>query len=176
MAHTLTPEAGSDLAPSAGHTLAAEAGSDLAPSAGHTLAAEGGASLSPSAGHTLAAEGGASLGPAAGFAIVPEASVPHTLVVTGITTPADSEEIVLHRVTDFLNGYPTWNLGSDWAVDWTAGSWRVLDQAGTYLATKVSTAETPVDLTGWTVSTGAGQPVIASRPAAPAQITAESVY
>ena len=32
------------------------------------------------------------------------------------------------------------------------------------------------DLTGWTVSTGAGQPVIASRPAAPAQITAESVY
>jgi hypothetical protein len=60
MAHTLTPEAGADLAPSAAHVLVAEAGANLAPASAHTLLSEGGVSLTPSAPGQLLPEGGTS--------------------------------------------------------------------------------------------------------------------
>jgi hypothetical protein len=115
MAHTLTAEGGTNLAPSSAHTLAAEGGANLAPSAGHTLAAEGGANLAPSAGHTLAAEGGASLSPSApGQISVEAATIPigSCLLVTG-SLMADAETPLtfplLLPMSSTVEGRPGWS-------------------------------------------------------------------
>lgn len=83
-----------------------------------------------------------------------------TITVTGITTPAASDPIVMTMGVGFISGKPTWVFGSDWAVAWSGTSWDVFDESATYLATKISTALIPNGLTSFTITTGAGQPTL----------------
>lgn len=83
-----------------------------------------------------------------------------TITVTGITTPGASDPLVMTMVADFLNGKPTWTIGSTWAISWDGTSWEVLNEAETYLASKTTTALVPNGLTSWTITTGAGQPTL----------------
>jgi hypothetical protein len=88
-------------------------------------------------------------------------NIPENLTITGITTPASSDPLTLPRISDG-NGFPQWELNSgEWSVFHSMGTWGVLGDGGAeYQALKASTDLTPIGLTGWTVSEGAGQPTI----------------
>ena len=90
-------------------------------------------------------------------------NAPETLTITGITDPTDSGSLSVPQ-GDGENGYPDWLFGADEVfVYYESGSWHIEMPigGGDYAASKVSTAATPVGLTGWTITEGAGQPVIA---------------
>lgn len=82
-----------------------------------------------------------------------------TMTVTGITVPAASDPLVMTLEADPINGKITYS-NADWDIDWTTGSWRVVAANASYLANLVSTALTPDGLTGWTITTGTGQPTL----------------
>jgi hypothetical protein len=88
-------------------------------------------------------------------------NIPENLTITGITTPAASDPLTLPRISD-SEGFPRWELNSgEWSVSHSMGTWGVLGDGGAeYQALKASTALTPLGLTAWTVSEGAGQPTI----------------
>lgn len=89
-------------------------------------------------------------------------NAPASLTITGITSPSGSNPLTVPQ-GDGENGYPDWLMGADDVfVYWASGSWHIEMPigGGDYSASKVSTAATPVGLTGWTISAGAGQPVI----------------
>jgi hypothetical protein len=91
-------------------------------------------------------------------------NIPENLTVTGISTPSGYESVTVTTTTE-LEGYSAW-LGepplASLYVSRSSGDWTVqlYDVDNLYVATKTSTALTPVGLTDWTVTTGAGQPVI----------------
>jgi hypothetical protein len=89
-------------------------------------------------------------------------NIPEILTITGITTPADSDPLTLTRGED-ISGVPSWELvgGLEWTMSYVEGTWSLADgDAAVYAASKTDAAGTPVGLTGWTISAGAGQPVI----------------
>ena len=94
--------------------------------------------------------------------------VPETITITGITDPAiPAGGLVLPRGED-ISGFPQWSAtlaGKLWIVRNTGlGDWTINEAtSSTYAATKTSAADSPVGLTGWTVSTGTGQPIVAGE-------------
>jgi hypothetical protein len=89
--------------------------------------------------------------------------IPDELTVTGITDPADSDPLILSRISD-SEGYPAWNNDNgQWAVGWSLGTWGLSNNNGgfMYIAIKISDETSPVGLTGWDVIDGTGQPTVA---------------
>ena len=98
---------------------------------------------------------------------------PNTLIITGITAPADRDPLVLtmgglSRDADG-NVAQWWHAGSPGSNDLSVhvssifGVWSITIGGSfsyTYEAIKISSAKTPVGLTGWTIITGAGQPIL----------------
>lgn len=101
-------------------------------------------------------------------------AIPAFLIITGITDPEDSERVVLPRVEDSA-GKPAYYLalgGNEYEAFWAEGDWYVYVNLGNdYEATVTSEASTPVGLTGWTVVTGAGSPVINGSAPAPVSLS-----
>lgn len=98
-----------------------------------------------------------------------DTSIPHVLAITGITSPVQSGPLILPQVAD-VGGFPAWGDGN-FAMIYDTDSWYLSDDgASNYEATLASTADTPLGLTGWTITAGTGQPVIAAR--APDPVTA----
>jgi hypothetical protein len=100
---------------------------------------------------------------------VPETSsgdgIPSQLTITGVTSPIESDPLVLSRVADSA-GYAAWEAGGfgGWRMANVSGDWILSSSFGlVYSATKTSAASTPVGLTGWTVAAGAGQPGVAGN-------------
>jgi hypothetical protein len=102
--------------------------------------------------------------------------IPDTLVITGITDPANSDPMIVPRVNDAF-GFAQWKLtvneNQSVEVFNDDGDWTVLitDTEQVYAASKTSSALTPVGLTGWTVGPGTGQPVIAAGEPAFGEVT-----
>lgn len=87
--------------------------------------------------------------------------IPNGLNVIGITDPVDSWPIMLFRVID-NEGKPQWADNSEnWIVYWSGGYWNLI-HTSFYAASNESEELTPVNLTGWDVAMGAGQPEISS--------------
>lgn len=87
-------------------------------------------------------------------------NVPENITVTGITDPADNNPLAL-AFSGYFNGKAKWGtlFSFFWKPD-SGGTWQLTD-GETYDANISSTAATsPVGLTGFVVSTGAGAPVI----------------
>jgi hypothetical protein len=96
---------------------------------------------------------------------------PNTLTITGITSPANSDPLVLKLIG--LSQDADGNITLNWSDDTIGlgihvgsafGVWtiRISGDGYPYLyeATKISSAKTPVGLTDWTIITGAGQPIL----------------
>jgi hypothetical protein len=88
-------------------------------------------------------------------------NVPNRLIVTITTDPGVSSTVELVRVSDDLNGFPVWEQGSDWAMFWQDGEWRLVDESGTYVAAVTSDAPTPVGLSFGEPTIGLGIPTVA---------------
>ena len=102
---------------------------------------------------------------------------PNTLTITGVTTPAASDPLLLTlggvSVDGDGNATQWWHAGAPGSFDTsvrvvgTFGVWTITMGAWpsyTYEATKISSAKTPVGLTDWTIITGAGQPILGGNP------------
>ena len=98
---------------------------------------------------------------------------PNTLTITGITTPANRDPLVLTMggLTHDADGNITqnWHAGEPGSNDLSVyvssifGVWSITIGTSfsyTYEAIKISSAKTPVGLTDWTIITGAGQPIL----------------
>jgi hypothetical protein len=77
--------------------------------------------------------------------------------------PVGSDPLTFVKASALVEGKPQWTFGN-WVIEYTGTQW-VIAETGTnsYEAVKTSAADTPIGLTGWTVGTGAGQPVVAAR-------------
>jgi len=99
--------------------------------------------------------------------------IPTRLIISGITDPTGNNSIIVSR-SDGGVGRPIWQNGSGigWNLQYSDNAWSLSDGDGIfYAATKESTADTPVGLTGWTLANGAGQPTIAVYNPSPTGIT-----
>jgi hypothetical protein len=87
--------------------------------------------------------------------------IPDTLVITGITDPANSDPIIATREEDFEPS-EGWKAPGNWSVSRDVGDWVVRKDPAVYRAAKTSAAATPVGLTFDPPTIGAGTPVIAA--------------
>jgi hypothetical protein len=95
---------------------------------------------------------------------------PTTITVTGITNPAGQDPIVLTKGDSTINGLPYWEKvvaspGLSWLLSYDLDNtrWTLQDSrvSSPYIATKTDAdPTTPVGLTSWTVTNGAGSPVL----------------
>lgn len=107
------------------------------------------------------------------LSVLPDAlqlgSNPNILTVSGITSPAGNNPIILNLVNYASSGsgaevLPYWS-GGDWTVSKFNGQWKVVKGVfpNDYVAFKNSESKTPFGLTGWTVIYGSGQPVFSGN-------------
>lgn len=89
-------------------------------------------------------------------------NIPQTITVTGITNPADSDLLVLGR-SGVLSAW-TLNVGGvEWQIVHGGGEtpyWFFTASDASYEANIESDAVSPLGLTGWSVGTGVGTPVL----------------
>jgi hypothetical protein len=86
------------------------------------------------------------------------------LLITGITDPTDSDPLVLnYRANE--EGRPAWGPGGgDNNVFFSEDTWNIFvsGDSSDFIATKESTAATPVGLTSWFPVAGDGEPAVAA--------------
>ena len=107
--------------------------------------------------------------------------IPHKLIITGITNPADSDPMIMERINDSIWG-PQWSSQhpypdgeASWILNYYEGKWllKVDMEPPVYQAEEPSTAPTPVGLTFdiQTVGNGSATVAVHQWPADPPAIT-----
>lgn len=106
--------------------------------------------------------------PSAPIGLSDGSSIPQALRITGITSPAASDPIILARVAD-VDGFPHWEDSTgQWEMATDADGFALAKAASAYLAFVASAMQSPVGITGWTVGPGTGQPTVSAYLAPPA--------
>lgn len=108
--------------------------------------------------------------PSAPIGLSDGSSIPQALRITGITSPAASDPIILARVAD-VDGFPHWEDSTgQWEMATDADGFALAKAASAYLAFVASAMQSPVGITGWTVGPGTGQPTVSAYLAPPAAV------
>ena len=82
--------------------------------------------------------------------------------------------LIFQRMAD-ISGLPAWistHSGSEWTVTPGLGAWNVTENDDGFYSAISPPGALPVGLTGWTVDTGTGQPVVEAYLPPPPAITA----